>query len=696
MAIANPGLGPVLPLRSKSARLQNAAITIFSGCALLVVAWLGWRENLFSSNFLPHVYCYLRNPRLVALHLVSDVLIWTAYVAISITLVYLERRLRREMGIPPFQWVYLAFGTFIVACGFTHFMEVVVLWKPVYWLSGAIKVVTAVASVGTAIALPHLVPQVITLVQAAKLSEQRKRDLFEANQQLKVRNQEVEHANQLKSQFLAGMSHELRTPLTAIIGFSDLLAEGDTGTITEKQRHFAQNIRLSGRHLLELINSVLDMSKIDAGRLDLRLENCVLAEVLPEVLVNIAALTTAKKIDVQHAIPAGLAVCADHVRLRQILNNLLSNAVKFTPEGGQVRVEAAREKDFVCISVTDTGIGISPEDQGIIFDEFRQIGTTTRGIREGTGLGLSITRRLVELHGGKIWVQSELQHGSRFSFTLPAEKIVLSTALKVPPKPHFSSGISPRREKPLILVVDDDHATCDFIVRALDAENYVTAAANSGAEAVEKARILVPDAITLDVLMPGGNGFQALVELKKDSATTSIPILLVSVLDQQELGFALGAAEYLLKPLERSKLVDSLRRIVPPGTAERMGRVLVVDDDLSTLVFVKETLMTEGYEVQTVQSGREALHLLSTSRADALIFNLLSPEVDGFDVLQRIRSEPKWREIPIFILAGQKLSRNGLRVLTRETRTLLQKQRAWKDDLLRQLQLTVQPEQEME
>ena len=692
MAIANPAL----PLRGRSARLQNAAITIFSGCALLVVAWLGWRENLFSSNFLPHVYCYLRNPRLVALHLVSDVLIWTAYVAISITLVYLERRLRREMGSPPFQWVYLAFGAFIVACGFTHFMEVVVLWKPVYWLSGAVKVVTAVASVGTALALPHLVPQVIALVQAAKLSEQRKRDLVEANQQLQVRNREVEHANQLKSQFLAGMSHELRTPLTAIIGFSDLLAEGDTGTITEKQRHFAQNIRLSGRHLLELINSVLDMSKIDAGRLDLRLENCLLSEVLPEVLINIAALAASKKIDVQHAVPENLAVYADRVRLRQILNNLLSNAVKFTPEGGQVRVEAMQEKDFVCIYVTDTGMGIGPEDQTIIFDEFRQIGTTTRGVKEGTGLGLSITRRLVELHGGKIWVESELQHGSRFSFTLPAEKIVPSTPLNAASKPQFSSGISPRRERPLILVVDDDHATCDFIVRALDEENYVTIVADSGAEAVEKARILVPDAITLDVLMPGGNGFQALIELKKDPATTGIPILLVSVLDEQELGFALGAADYLLKPLERSKLVDSLRRIVPPDAAERIGRVLVVDDDLSTLEFVKETLMAEGYEVQTVQSGREALHLLSTSRVDALIFNLVSPEADGFDVLQRIRSEPKWREIPIFILAGQKLSRNDLRALTRETRALLQKQCSWKDDLLRQLQLTVQPEQEME
>ncbi len=690
MATANPGVGPAFSLKAKYSRLINISFALLAASMILLSVALGWWKNLFSANFLPHVYCYLRNPRLVGLHLVSDVLIWISYVAISVTLIYLERRLRREMGVLPFRWVYLAFGTFIVACGFTHFMEVVVLWTPVYWLSGAVKVLTAAASVGTALALPHLIPQVVLLVQNAKLSEQRKEDLIQTNQQLKLRQREAEHANQLKSQFLANMSHELRTPLTAIIGFSDLLAEDSTGTLTPKHKRFSENIRQSGRHLLELINGVLDMSKIDAGRMELRQENCALQPALSEVLVNLSALAMVKNIQIEHDVPDNLQVYADRVRLRQILYNLLSNAIKFTPAGGWVGVDVVQGEEFATILVTDTGVGISPEDQRVIFEEFRQAGTTTQGTKEGTGLGLSITKRLVELHGGKIWVESGLQPGSRFSFTIPAEKPALASAPAVTSNKHqFTCGILPRREKPLILVVDDDHAACDFMVRALEEEDYITVVAHSGAETVEKARILMPDAITLDILMPGGNGLEALVELKKKPETRHIPIVLVSVLEHQKLGFALGAADYLLKPLEKSRLVESLRAITPPSTEERTGWVLVVDDDLPTLDFVKETLITEGYKTKTAQSSAEAMQLLFTINVGALIINLLTKEMEGFDILQRIRSDPKWGGIPIFILTGQKLSKNDLGVLTREISTLLPRQGSWKNDLLSQLQHSV-------
>ncbi len=691
MATANPGFVP-FSLRTQSARFKNGGMAIFAAGIVVLFAWLVWQGNLLSSNFLPHVYCYLRNPKLVGLHLVSDALIWLSYVAISVTLIYLERKLRQEMGIPPFQWVYLAFGTFIVACGFTHFMEIIVLWKPVYWLSGAVKVVTAAASVGTALALPYLVPQVLGVVQTAKLSEQRKQELVETNRELQLRNREVEHANQLKSQFLASMSHELRTPLTAILGFSELIAEDSGSTLTEKHKHFAQNIRQSGRHLLELINNILDMSKIDAGRLDLRLENCALRAAFSEVLVNIAAVAASRQIHIQHNVPDNLLVYADRIRLRQILYNLLSNAIKFTSAGGLVSVDVSSEKEFVCISVTDTGIGISFEDQKVIFDEFRQIGTTTQGVREGTGLGLAITKRLVEQHGGTIWVESHPQRGSCFSFTLPEENRVLSTGAAGLPRPEFVPCILAPRARPLILVVDDDHATCDFIVRTLEEEDYITAVANSGAEAVEKARILMPDAITLDVLMPSGNGFEALVELKKRPDTRSIPIVLVSVLDHQELGFALGAVDYLLKPLEKSALRESLRRIAPPAAEEGSGCVLVVDDDLATLEFVKATLMAEGYDAKTVQSGREAIQLLSTTRVDAVILNLLTPEADGFDLLQSMKAEPRWRGVPIFILTGQKLSKRDLRLFSKETRARLGKHGSWKNDLLRQLEHSVKSE----
>jgi signal transduction histidine kinase/CheY-like chemotaxis protein len=688
MGTANPALGPSL-LRGQAARFKTGGMVIFSAGAVLLVAWLMWRGNLLSSNFLPHVYCYLRNPKLVGLHLVSDGLIWLSYVAISITLIWLERRLRKEMGIPPFRWVYIAFGVFIVACGFTHFMEIIVLWKPVYWLSGAIKVVTAAASVGTAVALPHLIPQVVGLVQSARLSEQRKEQLEQANRELQLRNREVEHANQLKSQFLASMSHELRTPLTAILGFSELIADDNGSGATEKHKRFARNIRQSGHHLLDLINNILDMSKIDAGRLELRLENCGLHGMFSEVLVNITALAVSKQIRIQHSVPDNLMVYADRIRLRQILYNLLSNAVKFTPPGGQVSVEVSSEGESVRISVTDTGIGIRSEDQKVIFDEFRQIGTTTQGVKEGTGLGLSITRRLVELHGGRIWVESQTQGGSRFSFTIPAASRVLPMETTRILRPQFvSSTLSPRKN-PLILVVDDDPATCDFIVRTLEAEHYIAVVAGSGAAAVEKARILMPDAITLDVLMPGGNGFEALVELKKRVETRNIPIVLVSVVEHQELGFALGAVDYLLKPVEKAALVESLRRIAPPGATERSGSVLVVDDDLSTLDFVKDTLKTEGYQAKAVRNGREAIPLLSTTRFDALILNLLTPEADSFDLLQHIRSEPRWRGIPILVLTGQRISSHDLRILRQEREFWAAKPGFWKDDLLRQLEHSV-------
>jgi signal transduction histidine kinase/CheY-like chemotaxis protein len=684
MGIVNPALG-ASSLRSQSLRLKSTAIVIFLVGVVLLFAWLLWQGNLLSSNFLPHVYCYLRNPKLVGLHFVSDGLIWLSYVAISLTLIYLERRLRKEMEIPPFQWVYIAFGTFIVACGFTHFMEIVVLWKPVYWLSGAVKVVTAVASVGTAVALPHLIPQVVSLVQNARLSEQRKKQLEQANRELQLRNREVEHANQLKSQFLASISHELRTPLTAILGFSELIADDNGSALTGKHKRFARNIGQSGRHLLDLINNILDMSKIDAGRLELRLENCDLTETLSEVLVNIAALAASKQIRIRHPLPEHLIVYADRIRLRQILYNLLSNAVKFTPAGGDVNIEAGSDGGFVCVSVQDTGIGISSGDQKVIFDEFRQIGTTTHGVKEGTGLGLSITRRLVELHGGKIWVDSRLHRGSRFSFTLPAENRVFSTEATEAPRPKFTSSVLSPRKKPLILVVDDNHATCDFIVRMLEEQDYLTAVANSGEEAVGKARILMPDAITLDVLMPGGNGFEALLELKELPETRNIPIMLVSVLAQQELGFALVAADYLLKPVEKSALMESLRRITPLGTAEGSGSVLVVDDDVPTLESVKDTLRAEGYDPKTAQNGRDAIRLLSTTRVDALILNLLTPEADGFDLLRHMKNEPKWRGIPIFILTERKLSKDNLQRLRRETPARKGKHGAWKDDLLTEL-----------
>ncbi len=249
---------------------------------------------------------------------------------------------------------------------------------------------------------------------------ERTMQLAAVNRELELRNREVERANRLKSQFLASMSHELRTPLNAVIGFSDLLSEQTAGPLNEKQMRYVDHVLAGARHLLQLINDILDLAKVEAGQLALRMESFSLADALPEVLSTIRPLAMNKQIQVESSVAPEIWLHADRIRLKQILYNLLSNAVKFTADGGRVELHARRNGSLVCISVNDNGVGIRPEEHEAIFNEFYQVGTTTKGVKEGTGLGLAISRRLVEAHEGKIWVESEPNRGSRFSFTLPA------------------------------------------------------------------------------------------------------------------------------------------------------------------------------------------------------------------------------------------------------------------------------------
>ena len=297
--------------------------------------------------------------------------------------------------------------------------------------------------------------------------EARTAQLAAANKELERQNREVERATQLKSQFLASMSHELRTPLNAIIGFSDLLAEKTADHLTDKQNRFIGHVRNGARHLLQLINDILDLSKIESGLLELRRETFSLTEAMPEVLSVIKPLAMAKKIRIEHT-EETFSVYADRVRFKQILYNLLSNALKFTPEGGRVRVEGSIDGSLVCISVTDSGIGIRPEDQQLIFEEFRQAGESTKWVKEGTGLGLAITKRLVQRQGGTIRVESELGKGSCFSFTLPVGRV----ALDVQPEPVMSevnvAGADRADGKSLVLVVDDEPSARELLANYLE------------------------------------------------------------------------------------------------------------------------------------------------------------------------------------------------------------------------------------
>lgn len=508
--------------------------------------------------------------------------------------------------------------------------------------------------------------------------EKTQRHMEQQNRELELRNHEVERATKLKSEFLASMSHELRTPLNAIVGFSDLLAEQTAGPLNDKQKRFVNHIKQGSGHLLQLINDILDLSKIEAGQLELRCEDFKVQDAIPEVLSTIRPLAMAKNIHIEQKMESDQHVYADRVRFKQILYNLLSNALKFTPKGGRIDIDCHRDDDSVCFSVTDTGIGIRAEDQAVIFDEFRQVERPAGTAQEGTGLGLAITKRLVEQQGGGISVESELGKGSRFTFTLPAGSGGFRTPPVIDlPGPLVTAGQG--RGKPLILVVDDEITARELLASYLCPE-YRVAMAESGAEAVRQAQHLRPDAITLDVLMPDGNGFETLAALRKSPETENIPIVVVSIVDQKQVGFALGAVDYLIKPVRKPVLLEAIRKYVLPQSDEDEA-ILLVDDDPRTLELLEETLRSAGYETESVRSGTRALEVLSSKLVSAIVLDLLMPGMDGFEVIRHVRQEATLTELPIFVMSAKSFTKAELDLLTRETQALFHKNGSWQQQL---------------
>jgi len=509
--------------------------------------------------------------------------------------------------------------------------------------------------------------------------QERTRQLAAANQELEIRNHEVERATRMKSRFLASMSHELRTPLNAIVGFSDLLAEQTPGQLNDKQQRFVSHIKQGSAHLLQLINDILDLSKIEAGQLEFRCEDFQVKDALPEVLSTIRPLAMAKSIQIEQKLGTDHQVHADRVRFKQVLYNLLSNAVKFTPKAGRIDIDCREDGNFVAISVTDTGIGIRAEDQAVIFEEFRQVEGPAEAAQEGTGLGLAISKRLVERQGGRISLESEFGKGSRFTFTLPVGSTASQTPLISGPTilPVAAGG---GRGKPLILIVDDEIAARELLATYLSPE-YQIVMAESGAEAVVKAQQLRPDAITLDVLMPDSTGFETLVALRKTPDTASIPIIIVSIVDQKQVGFALGAADYLIKPIRKSALLETIRKHVAPQSDDD-ETILLVDDDPRTLELLEETLRSAGYETESVRSGARALEVLSSKQVSAVLLDLLMPGMDGFEVIRHVRQEPTLKELPIFVMTAKSLTGDELAVLNRETQALFHKNGSWHPQLI--------------
>ncbi len=518
--------------------------------------------------------------------------------------------------------------------------------------------------------------------------QERTTQLGAANKELEQKNREVERATKLKSQFLASMSHELRTPLNAIIGFSDLLAERTAGPLTDKQGRFVGHVRDGAHHLLQLINDILDLSKIEAGQLELRREDFLIAEALPEVLSTIRPLAMAKNINVDQKATTGVSVYADRVRFKQILYNLLSNAVKFTPKGGQIEIDYHQVGNLASISVKDTGIGIRPEDQAAVFEEFRQLEAGAAPSHEGTGLGLAITKRLVEQQAGTISLESAVGKGSRFTFTLPAGSetpTAVSTA-----KSPLVSGVALKRDacKPLVLIVDDELSSRELLASYLSSE-YRIAMAESGAEALEKVKQLRPDAVTLDVLMEKGDGLETLVALRNQAETATMPVIILSIVDKKNVGFALGATDYLIKPIRKPQLLDTMHKHVSPR-ADDDSVILLVDDDPKCLELLQDTLRSAGYETQSVQSGARALEVLSSKIVSAVLLDLLMPGMDGFQVIGHIRQQATLRELPIFVMTAKTLTEQDLAILGRETQAFFQKGGSWQQQVVDEINRVIQ------
>jgi signal transduction histidine kinase/CheY-like chemotaxis protein len=469
-------------------------------------------------------------------------------------------------------------------------------------------------------------------------------------QRLAMTVQALEQASQAKSDFLASMSHELRTPLSAIIGFSALmrdepLVEGKRSVPDE----WIEHVHRSGEHLLDLINDVLDLTKIEAGRINLERESFELGSALGESVEGLRPLADRKSIQRAVTSDAG-AITADRGRLRQIVYNLLSNAIKFTPDGGRISVQGSWSGNDGHIAVTDTGVGIAADDFEHVFEEFRQVGDL-KAREAGTGLGLALCRRLAEAHGGRLTVTSELGRGSRFELILPDARSTPSAAV-VPAAPAEADGSASR-----ILVIEDDPGAVRLLRTYLEGEGYEVEVATDGEAGIAAASRQAPDAIILDVLLPGIDGWEVLRRLKVDPGLRDLPVVVVTVVDERNVAMSLGAVDYFLKPVKPEALLARLAQYTFT-TKVKQGRVrvLAIDDDPVARDLVVSALRPEGFEVVAAESGRQGLDLALDSPPDLVICDLLMPDMDGYEVVDRLHANAATKDVTILILTGQELS----------------------------------------
>jgi len=472
-------------------------------------------------------------------------------------------------------------------------------------------------------------------------------------QQLEQQSVALAEASTHKSEFLASMSHELRTPLNAVIGFSEVLLERMFGDLNERQEDYLEDIHAAGRHLLALLGDILDLSKIEAGHMELDLTSFPIDDILVQALslVRERAALHGIRLTLEAADGLGL-VTADELRLKQVLLNLLSNAVKFTPDGGSIVVRAWRDGEELDVTVTDTGIGIAPADQVRIFDSFQQ-GERSASSSEGTGLGLTLSRRIVELHGGRLWLTSTPGEGSTFGISVPQPDADRSAGGDVW---MLDDGAA---DGPTVVVIEDDPRSAELVELHLRAAGLRPVAASTGEQGLDLVRAREPVAVVLDIHLPGMDGWEVLTALKSDPATADVPVVVVSVEPERGRGFALGATEYLVKPVSGEHLLAAVTRLLPPPRADEQSprlRVVVVDDDPLALKLVRSTLEPLGWEVHTCAGGQQAADLVRAVAPSVVVIDLLMPHVDGFAVIDELRPHRDSDGPPIVVLTAKSLT----------------------------------------